>query len=144
MKNQGTTVATDVKEDGRRAAAYVSLSDKSPASSLLGPPSAMLVELSSLDQVVADAQADKELTVLMDSLSYMQKLQSLQRRDFQECLYCHLEKVLLESLVARLNERARRNFKKVSTLFIKVPVHQGHQLNELADAAASRAAVDGD
>ena len=49
--------------------------------------------------------------------------------------------MLLESLVARLNERAR---KKVPTRFIKVPAHQGHPLNELADAAASRAALDGD
>ena len=49
--------------------------------------------------------------------------------------------MLLESLVARLNERAR---KKVPTRFIKVPAHQGHPLNELEDAAASRAALDGD
>ena len=49
--------------------------------------------------------------------------------------------MLLESLVARLNERARR---KVPIRFIKVPAHQGHPLNELANAAASRAAVDGD
>ena len=51
--------------------------------------------------------------------------------------------MLLESLVARLNERAR---KKVPTRFIKVPAHQGHPLNELedSDAAASRAALDGD
>ena len=48
--------------------------------------------------------------------------------------------MLLESLVVRLNERARR---KVPTRFVKVPAHQGHPLNELADAAA-RAAVDGD
>ena len=87
----------------------------------------------------SDAPADEELTELTDSLSFMQKLQSLQRRDFPEWLHGHPEKVLLESLVARLNERARR---KVPKRFIKVPAHQDHLLNELADAAASRAAVD--
>ena len=71
----------------------------------------------------------------------MQKLQDLQRRDFPEWLHSHPEKVLLESIVVRLNERARR---KVPTRFIKVPAHQGHPLNELADASVSRAAVDGD
>ena len=86
-----------------------------------------------------DVPADEERTVLTDSLRSMQKLQSLQRRDFPEWLHVHPEKVLLESLVARLNERARR---KVPTRFIKVPAHQGHPLNELANAAASRAAVD--
>ena len=70
-------------------AAYVSLSDKLPARSfvVLGPPSAMLAELSALDQVVTDAPADEELTVLTDSLSSMQKLQDLQRRDFPEWLH---------------------------------------------------------
>ena len=145
MNHPGVIVAIDgaVKDDGRMGAAYLSLSNKLLARSfvMLGQHSAMRTELSVLDQAVVDANADEEHTVLTDSLSSMQKLQSLQRRDFPEWLHCHEEKVLLESLVARLNERARD---KVSTRFIKVPAHQGHQLNELADAAASRAAVNGD
>ena len=105
----------------------MSLSYNLPARSfvVLGQPSAIRAELSALDQVMADAPADENLIVLTDSLSSMQKLQSLQRRDFPEWLHGHQEKVILESLVARLNERARR---KVPTRFIKVPAHQGHQL----------------
>ena len=106
LNQSGTVAATDgaVKEDGRAPAAYVSLSDKLPASSfvVLGPPSAMRAELSALDQVVADALADEELTVLTDSLSSMQK--DMQRRDFPEWLHSHPEKVLLESLVVRARE----------------------------------------
>ena len=135
MNHPGVVVATDgaVEEDCRMGAVVCQL----------GQPSAMRVELSAFDLVLADATADEERTVLTDSLSSMQKLQSLQRSDFSEWLNGHLEKVLLESLVVRLKERAQN---KVSTQFTKVPAHQGHPLNELAyyDAAASRAAVDGD
>ena len=48
--------------------------------------------------------------------------------------------MLLESLVVRLNERAR---KQVLTRLVKVQAHKGHPLNEraAADAAASRAAM---
>ena len=111
LNQQGVVVATDgaVKSDGRMGAAYVSLGDRLPARSfvVLGPPSAMRAELSGLDQAVADAPADEELTILTDSLSSIQKLESLQRKDFPEWLHGHPEKVLLESLVARLNERTR-------------------------------------
>ena len=41
------------------------------------------------DQVVADAPAGEDLTVLTDSLSSLQKLESLQRRDFPEWLHGH-------------------------------------------------------
>ena len=145
LNQQGVVVATDgaVKSDGRMGAAYVSLGDRLPARSfvVLGPPSAMRAELSGLDQAVADAPADEELTILTDSLSSIQKLESLQRKDFPEWLHGHPEQVLLESLVARLNERARA---KVLTRVIKVPAHRAHPLNELADAGASRAAIEGD
>ncbi len=79
----------------------------------------MRAELSGLDQAVADAPADEELTILTDSLSSIQKLENLQRKDFPEWLHGHPEKVLLDCLVARLNERARA---KVLTRVIKVPV----------------------
>ena len=49
--------------------------------------------------------------------------------------------MLLESLVAWLNERAR---KQVVTRFIKLLAHKDYPINEFADAAASRAAMDGD
>ena len=55
----------------------------------------MRAELSGLDQVVADTPADEDLTVLTDSLSSLQKLESLQRRDFPELLHGNQEKVLL-------------------------------------------------
>ena len=152
MNHRGVIIATHgaVNEDGRTGDAFVTLSDQLPARSFvgLGPPSAMQAELSALDQVVrthSHTPADEELTVPTDSLCSIQKLQSLQRRDFPEWLLSRPEKVLLESLVARLNERSRR---KVSTRLIKLPAHQarnqGHPLNELADAAASRVAVEGD
>ena len=99
----------------------------------------MLAELSALDQAVADAPADEDLTVLTDSLTSLQKLQNIQRRDWLEWLYGHPEHVLLESLVSLLNERAR---KQVLTLLVKVPAHKGRPLNERADAAVSRAAME--
>ena len=122
MNHPCVTVATDraVKSDGRMGAVYVSLGDRLPARSfvVLGPPSAMRAELSALDQAVADAPADEDLTVLTDSLTSLQRLQNLQRRDWPEWLHGHPEQVLLESLVARLNERAR---KQVLTRLVKVP-----------------------
>ena len=85
MNHPGVIIATDgaVKSDGRMGAAYVSLGGRLPARSfvVLGPPSAIQVELSTLDQAVADAPADEDLTVLADSLTSLQKLQSLRRRD---------------------------------------------------------------
>ena len=44
----------------------------------------MRAELSALDQAVADAPADEDLTILTDSLTSLQKLQNLQRRDWPE------------------------------------------------------------
>ena len=102
MNHPGVVVATDgaVKSDCRMGAAYVSLGDRLPARSFVvfSPPSAMLAELSALDQVVADAPADEDLTILLtDSLTSLQKLQNLQRRDWPEWLHGHPEQVLLES-----------------------------------------------
>ena len=51
-----------------------------------GPALSNAAELSALDQVVSDAPAHDELTVLTDNLSSMQKLQDMQRRDFSEWL----------------------------------------------------------
>ena len=145
MNHPNVIVATDgaVKSDGRRGTAYVSLGNRLQARSfvVLSPPSAILVNLSALDQAVADAPADEDLTVLTDSLTSLQKLQNLQRRNWPEWLHCHPEQVLLECLVARLNERA---LKQVLTLLVKVQAHKGHPLNDRADAAASRAAMETD
>ena len=49
----------------------------------------MLTELSAFDQVVEDAQADKELTVPTDSLSSMQTSQSPERRYFRGYVHGH-------------------------------------------------------
>jgi hypothetical protein len=65
----------------------------------------------------------------------------MQRQDFQEWLDGHPEKALLESLVQRINERARA---QVFARIIKVPAHRAHALNEAADAAASQAAEEAD
>ena len=51
------------------------------------------------------------------------------------------EKALLQSLVQRINERARA---QVFARIIKVPAHRAHALNEAADAAASQAAEEAD
>ena len=142
----GIVVATDgaVKEDGRMGCAYVSLDDNvmpPRAFVVLGPPSAMRAELSGLDQAVADAPLDQDLTILTDSLASMQKLEALQRKDFPEWLHCHPERALLESVVARINVRAKA---RVLTRVVKVPAHKAHPLNEAADAAASQAALEAD
>lgn len=141
LTHAGVIVATDgsVKEDGRMGAAYVALDNKLPPRSfvVLGPPSSMRGELTGMDAAVADTPVDTDLTILTDSLASMQKLQGLQRQDFQDWLHGHPEKALLESLVQRINERARA---QAFTRIIKVPAHAAHALNEAADAAASRAA----
>ena len=141
----GVVVATDgsLKDDGRMGAAYVCLDNQLPSRSfvVLGPPSSLRGELSAIDEVVADAPLDKDLSVLTDSLTSILKLRNLQRQDFAEWLHGHPEKALLESLVKRINERARA---QVFTRIIKVPAHRAHALNEAADAAASRAATEAD
>jgi len=141
LNYSGTIIATDgaVKSDGSMGAAYVALGNRIPPRSfvVLGPPSAMRSELSGLDQALADAPAETDLTLLTDSLSSITKLMSMQRQDFPEWLHGHPEKVLLESITHRINARARA---KVMTRLIKVPAHKAHPLNEAADAAASAAA----
>ena len=66
----------------------------------------------------------------------------MQRKDFPEWLHCHPERALLESVVARINMRAKA---RVLTRVVKVPAHKGHPLNKAAaDAAASQAALEAD
>ena len=141
----GVVVATDgaVKDDGRMGGAYVSLDNKLPTRSfvVLGPPSSMRAELSPMDEAVADAPGDQDLTLLTDSLTSIQRLMEMQRQDFPAWLHGHPERALLESLVRRINARARA---RVLTRIIKVPAHKAHALNEAADAAASRAATEAD
>jgi ribonuclease HI len=84
---------------------------------------------------------DEELTILTDSLTSIQKLAGMQRQDFQEWLNGRPEKALLESLVQRINGRARA---QVFTRIIKVHAHRAHALNEAADAAAFQAAEEAD
>ena len=72
--------------------AYVSLDDNvmpPRAFVVFGPPSAMRAELSGLDEAVADAPLDQDLTILTDSLASMQKLKASQRKGFPEWLHCH-------------------------------------------------------
>lgn len=145
LKYSGLIVATDgaVKEDGRMGCSVVWLGNAMPPRSFIvfGPPSAMRAELSGMDQAIADAPIDKDLTILTDSLASMQKLEALQRKDFPEWLHGHPERALLDSVVSRVNERASA---RVLTRFVKVPAHKAHPLNEAADAAASLAALSGD
>jgi len=133
LRYPGLIVATDgaVKADGNMGAAYVALGDRIPPRSfvVLGPPSVMRAELSGLDQAVADAPIEEDLTLLTDSASSMIKLTNMQRKDFAEWLYDHPERALLNSIVTRINARAQA---KVMTRFIKVPAHKGHALNEAA------------
>ena len=68
----------------------------------------------------------------------MQKLGALQRKDFPEWLHCHPERALLESVVARINMRAKV---RVLTRVVKVPAYKAQPLIEAADAAASQAAL---
>ena len=61
-----------------------------------------------MNQAVADAPVDKDLTILTDSLASIQKLVALQRRHFPELLYGQPERVLLESVCARINQASAR------------------------------------
>ena len=145
LTHTGVVVATDgsVKDDGRMGAAFVALDNRLPPRSfvVLGPPSSKRGEISGIEAAVDDAPGDEELTILTDNLSSIQKLAGMQRQDFQEWLDGHPEKALLESLVQRINERARA---QVFARIIKVPAHRAHALNEAADAAASQAAEEAD
>ena len=93
FRNQGIVVGSDgsLRRDGAMGAAYASRNSEMPARSVAvyGSPSSARPEMTAINMACQDCPTDTDLTVLTDSLSCMQMLKSLQRRDFPLWLYRH-------------------------------------------------------
>ena len=140
-RNQGIVVGSDgsLRRDGAMGAAYASRNSEMPARSVAvyGSPSSARPEMTAINMACQDCPTDTDLTVLTDSLSCMQMLKSLQRRDFPLWLYRHPIRQLLKQTVRAINARAAAG---AVTRLIKVKSHRGELLNEAADSMAATAA----
>lgn len=138
---EGLVVATDgaLKHDGAMGAAFVALGDRVPARSVavFGTEASIRPELTGLALALEECSYQEDLTVLTDSKSSMDLLQSMQRVDFPLWLYRHPARQLLVQVASLINGRAAAG---VVTRLVKVKAHAGDPLNEAADAMASAAA----
>jgi ribonuclease HI len=137
----GIVVATDgsLKKDGAMGAAFVAKDGRVQTRSVavFGQPSSTRPELTGIALALEECPIEEDLTILTDSLSSMDLLQSMQRGDFPLSLYRHSVRHLLLHVVTLLNKRAAAGR---ITRFIKVRAHRGEPLNEAADALAAAAA----
>jgi len=137
----GIVVATDgsLKKCGAMGAAFVAKDGRVQARSVavFGQPSSIRPELTGIALALEECPIEEDLTILTDSLSSMDLLQSMQRGDFPLSLYRHSVRHLLLHVVTLLNKRAAAGR---ITRFIKVRAHRGEPLNEAADALAAAAA----
>ena len=141
----GVVVATDgsLKKSGAMGAAMVAMGDKiqSRSVTVYGPPSTIRPELTGIALAVEECPLEEDLTILTDSLSAMQLLQSMQRRDFPLWLHRHTARHLLVQVVQRINLRAAAGS---ITRLLKVRAHRAEPLNEAADLLATDAAESDD
>ena len=79
--------------------------------------------------------------MLTDSLSALQLLRGMQRKDFPLGLHRHTARHLHVQVVRRINQRAAAGS---VTRLIKVRAHRAEPLNERADTLASEAAESDD
>ena len=137
----GIVVATDgsLKKCGAMGAAFVAKDGRVQARSVavFGQPSSIRPELTGIALALEECPIEEDLTILTDSLSSMDLLQSMQRGDFPLSLYRHSVRHLLLHVVTLLNRRAAAGR---ITRFIKVRAHRGEPLNEAADVLAAAAA----
>ena len=137
----GIVVATDgsLKKSGAMGAAFVAKDNRLQARSVAvyGPPSSIRPELTGMALALEDCPRETDLNILTDSLSAMQLLKSMQRRDFPLWLYRHTARQLLLQVVQLLNDRAAKG---AVTRLVKVRAHRAEPLNEAADALAAEAA----
>ena len=117
-------------------AAYASRNRELSARSVAvyGSPSLAQREMTTINMACQDCPTNTDLT---DSLSCMQLLKSLQRRDFPLWLYRHPIRQLLKQTVRVINARAAAG---AVTRFVKVKSHRGELLIEAADSMAATAA----
>jgi ribonuclease HI len=134
-------VATDgsLKKCGAMGAAFVAKDGRVQARSVavFGQPSSIRPDLTGIALALEECPIEEDLTILTDSLSSMDLLQSMQRGDFPLSLYRHSVRHLLLHVVTLLNRRAAAGR---ITRFLKVRAHRGEPLNEAADALAAAAA----
>jgi hypothetical protein len=95
-----------------------------------GPPSSFRAEAAALDLLLDSADPDRELVVLLDSLSLIRTLQAWDRVDFFPIPDSLLHKDVLTSIVSKLSIRSK------TTILVKVKSHTGVPMNEEADYAA--------
>jgi hypothetical protein len=142
-QHSGIVVATDgsLKRCGSMGASFVAKDGRLPARSVavLGQPSSIRPELTGIALPIEACPSEEDLTILIDSLSAMLLLQSMQRKDFPLSLYRHSVRQLLLHVMKLINQRAAAGS---ITRLIKDRVHRGGGLNEslAADALASAAA----
>ena len=106
-----------------------------------GPPSSIRPELTGIALAVEECPLEEDLTILTDSLSSLQLLRSMQRKDFPLWLHRHTARHLLTQVVCRINLRAAAGS---ITRLIKVRAHRAEPLNEEADVLATEAAESDD
>jgi ribonuclease HI len=141
----GIVVATDgsLKKSGVMGAAMVAKDNKiqSRSVAVFGPPSSIRPELTGILLAVEDCPLEEDLSILTDSLSAIQLLRGMQRRDFPLWLHRHTARHLLVQVVRRINQRAAAGS---VTRLIKVRAHRAEPLNEMADTLAAAAAESDD
>ena len=128
-----------LKHEGAMGAAIVAQGDRVPARSaaVFGLEASIRPELTGLAMALEECPVQEDLTLLTDSKSSMDLLQSMQRVDFLLRLYRHPAWQLLGHVARLINQRAAAG---VVTRLMKVKGHAGNPLNEAADALASAAA----
>ena len=135
----GTVAATDgsVRADGCMGCSAVFLDGRQALRrGVHGDPCSTTAELSGLLMATEASSLEEPLTILTDSMTSLQNLVSMHRKDFCRDLQRHPQRRLITDLVNALNNRASVGAR---TLFVKVRAHTGEPLNEAADEAADQA-----
>ena len=121
-------VAKDEKNQSRSVAVY-------------GPPSSIRPEPAGISLAVEECPVEENLNILTDSLSALQLLRGMLRKDFPLGLHRHTVRHLLAQVVRRIYQRAAAGS---VTRLIKVRAHRAEPLNEQADSLATEAAESDD
>ena len=120
----GITVGTDgsLKSNGAMGAAYVAMGGRLPARSVAvhGSAASIRPELTAIALACEDCPLTEDLNILTDSLSSMELLKNLQRRDFPLSLYRHPMRQLATYVTNLINKRTAAS---VTTRLIKIKSH---------------------
>ena len=102
----------------------------------LGQSSYPSIRPEGISLAVEECPVEENLNILTASLSALQLLKGMQRRDFPLWLHRHTARHLLVQVVLRINQRAAAGS---ITRLIKVWAHRAEPLNEQADLLAAEA-----